>query len=213
MTTDPTKTEKRQNDLLAKRLAFGLLMLCALGFAACSADVGEEAELGEGTAEAALEAEIEALLREHPDATRYDERSISWDDGKVVLVLPDPRTSEGSPRDVGTGPESVANASEALTAGQAHGCPSGWYCVYEHANWDASGRRLQFSDCTRNDLSNYGFRDKTSSWVNNGQRKLAVWNAGNALRSDAILWRMEAQSISSWVGSAANDKADFFSCQ
>lgn len=217
MTTHPIKNAKHRTGLLPSRLASAALMLCALGFAACAAEVGEYGEFDEA-GQAAIEAEIQALLREYPDATRWDERSIAWDDGAVVLTLTVPRADRDSARDASDGPESVSSSSEALSS--AHGCPSGMYCVYEHSNWNEGrspnappARMLKFSDCTRNDLATYGFRDQTSSWVNNGSRKIAVWNAGNCCRSDAILWTMEPQSLSAWVGDSANDKADFFSCR
>jgi hypothetical protein len=70
---------------------------------------------------------------------------------------------------------------------------------------------LQFSDCSRNDLSDYGFRDQTTSWVNNGSHRVQVKNDLTA-RPDPVLWTMSAGSSSSNVGSANNDKADYFEC-
>lgn len=71
--------------------------------------------------------------------------------------------------------------------------------------------RLQFSDCSRNDLSDFGFRDKTSSWVNNGSHRVQVKNDLTA-RPDPVLWTMAPQSSSSYVGDDDNDKADYFQC-
>src|SRR5688572_30368013 len=37
-------------------------------------------------------------------------------------------------------------------------CPSGWFCLWEHANY--SGRRLQFRGSGCQNLGAYGFNDK-----------------------------------------------------
>lgn len=154
------------------------------------------------------DAQMQELLKEFPEATQIDDHSISWDDGKVVLVLPENDAGELSVEDHGSEPGPVVGLSAALV--DAHGCPSGWYCVYQDINW--GGRRLQFSDCTRNDLSNFGFRDQTSSWVNNGSLTVQVKN-DLTLQPDPVLWTMPPQSLSSFVGAANNDKADYFQCQ
>jgi hypothetical protein len=44
-------------------------------------------------------------------------------------------------------------------------CGYGWACVWEHANGE--GRRLQFKDPGTKNLSDYNFRDQTSSIFNN----------------------------------------------
>jgi hypothetical protein len=157
------------------------------------------------------EAEIQRLLEEFPEATQVDDHSISWDGGNVVLVLGD--TGEPSMEDHSAKPSSGGGSSNLVNA---HGCPSGWYCVYTHRDWnettnDPGERRLMFSDCTRNDLSNFGFRDQTSSWVNNGSRTLQVKNDLTA-QPDPVLWTMAPQSLSAYVGDAANDRADYFQC-
>ncbi|RKN38700.1 hypothetical protein D7223_30490 [Micromonospora endolithica] len=46
-----------------------------------------------------------------------------------------------------------------------YGCDNDWLCIFEHANF--AGRKLQFSDEYWHDLDEWGFKDKTSSWVNN----------------------------------------------
>lgn len=173
---------------------------------ATSADSSELARASE--ADLSLDAQIASLLLQHPDAVQVDERSIGWDDGKVVLVLPEDGVS------ITSAPASGAAANEEsispMVYAPVHGCPDGWYCVYEAANF--GGRRLQFSDCTRNDLGDYGFRDRTSSWVNNGSRTIQVMDdLNNAI--DKVLWTMAPRSSSSYVGDGANDRADYFRCR
>jgi|GEM_PF-2489100 len=44
-------------------------------------------------------------------------------------------------------------------------CPNGWVCIWEHAYYE--GQMLQFQDRGYwQNLSAYGFNDKTSSWRN-----------------------------------------------
>lgn len=50
-------------------------------------------------------------------------------------------------------------------AARAPACASGWVCLYQYANGE--GRRLIFSDEYWDNLGNYGFDNKTSSWRNN----------------------------------------------
>jgi hypothetical protein len=48
--------------------------------------------------------------------------------------------------------------------------------------------------------------------VNNGSLTVQVKNDVSFL-PDPVLWTMPPQSLSSFVGAAANDKADYFQCQ
>jgi hypothetical protein len=162
-----------------------LFAFCAAGIIGCAADTspGTPSCTGDNT-------QVQDLLEGFPEATQVDDHSISWDDGNVVLVLPGDDAGE-------------------LSAAAVHGCPSGWYCVYQDRNW--RGRRLQFKNCSRNDLSNYGFRDQTSSWVNNGPHRVQVKN-DLIFRPDPVLWTMPPHTSSAYVGNANNDKADYFQC-
>ena len=179
-----------------------LFAFCVVGVVGCVADTGPSTPQLTGD-----NAQIQELLDEFPEATQIDDHSISWDDGRVVLVLPEDDAGELSAEDQEPGP--VVGLSPALSAAPVHGCPSGWYCVYQHANW--RGRRLQFSNCSRNDLRNYGFRNPTSSWVNNGPHRVQVKN-DRPLLPDQVLWTMPPHSSSAYVGNANNDKADYFQC-
>ena len=166
-----------------KTAASMLISLSVVGVVGCVADTTPDT--------AQRSSQMQALLEEFPEATQIDDHSIGWDDGRVVLALPENSAGERSAEEHGVDPAPVVSLSPALV--DAHGCPSGWYCVYQDINW--GGRRLQFSDCTRNDLGNFGFRDQTSSWVNNGSHTLAVRN-DIPLLPDQTLWTMPAQSTS-----------------
>src|SRR5262249_3953086 len=101
---------------------------------------------------AANQAQIDQILRDYPGGEQISDNEIAWDEGSVVLAL---RTLH---------PQVCFPWS-----GCVHGCPPGRYCFYEH--WNFGGRRLQFSDCSRGGttqfLSDYGFENRTSSWVVN----------------------------------------------
>jgi hypothetical protein len=90
-------------------------------------------------------------------------------------------------------------------------CSEGWYCFFEHINY--GGRRLSFRDCCYFQyLSNYGFQNKASSWRSNlNNNDVRVWNSGPS--PDVLLWCSDTQSTSSNVGTADNDRADYFYIQ
>lgn len=169
-----------------------LFAFCVVSIVGCVADTSPGTPPRTGD-----DAQIQELLEEFPEATQIDDHSIGWDDGKVVLELPEDDAGEFSAEDHGAQKTCPQN------------CPSGWYCVYQDRDW--CSRRLKFSDCSRNDLVNYGFRDQTSSWVNNGPFRVQVKNDLTA-RPDPVLWTMSPHSSSRYVGNAKNDKADYFQC-
>jgi hypothetical protein len=179
-----------------KTVASTLFAFCTIGMLGCMADSSpsDPAPTGNNT-------EIQALLEEFPDATQIDDHSIGWNDGQVILALPGHDTEDRTAEDRG---------SDLSPAATVHGCPAGWYCVYQNINF--GGRRLQFSDCARNDLSDFGFRDQTSAWVNNGPHTVQVKD-DLTLWPDPVLWTMSPGASSSFVGNANNDKADYFQCK
>ncbi len=84
---------------------------------------------------------------------------------------------------------------------------TGWYCFFEHATF--GGRRLRFQDSGYFQyLSDYGFANKTTSWVNNRNQDVRVWD-----NSIGLLWCSDSHSVSTNVGSARNDRADYFYLQ
>ena len=58
------------------------------------------------------------------------------------------------------------NGVEMELSAVAYGdCPAGWLCLWEHSNY--AGRMLKFRDAGYwQNLTNYGFNDKMSSWRN-----------------------------------------------
>jgi glyoxylate carboligase len=108
------------------------------------------------------------------------------------------------------GNQSAPSASATVGAvplATIHGCPAGWYCLYDDINWNAgtNGRRLQFQSCnvTQN-LTDFGFNDDASSWVNNTSHSVQVFKDING--GGGVLWTSPPNSSSSFVGSA-NDQA------
>ncbi|MFI7545098.1 peptidase inhibitor family I36 protein [Actinoplanes sp. NPDC049599] len=139
-----------------------------------------------------IQAQIDAIIAEH-GGQQTGATQVTWRGGAVVLDLATP-------------------SDRTLVA--VEGCPTNAYCFYEHEkfNNDNDGRRLTFRDCTaaglRQNLYDYGFHDKTTSWVVNKSLRLVDVFTGTNTR----LWQERAHSKSSNVGAADNDKADWFRC-
>jgi hypothetical protein len=116
-------------------------------------------------------------------AVAVDEDTVSFADGTIVLEL---------------GPAAFDD------------CPSGWVCLWEHA--DFGGRMLQFSQCDVNgdgtcdwqNLTAYNFNDQMSSWRN---RKSVDAHWAYATNGGGTRRCMESQSSSNWVGAVDNDEA------
>jgi hypothetical protein len=134
---------------------------------------------------------------------------VAYQGGNVVMVFPD--TSGKVPNNPSARAEFADSAvSPASAALDTHGCPSGWtqkwYCVYQDR--DFGGRMLEFKDCgpsgnpAYNYLSDYGFAYQTSSWVNT-----KTDTSVNVYQGYTYLWSESPNSLSSWVGSANNDRA------
>ena len=155
--------------------------------------------------------EIAEILQAHPDGLQIAENKVAFDNGKVVLTLPDENGESTAAGDQSPGPTLLSFSSS------VHGCPNGWYCFYENDKF--RGRRLQFRDCssggTTQSLANYGFDNQTTSWlVNRSVGSIEVYHVTVAKNGSGVteLWREEAYSSSSNVGTANNDKADSFTC-
>jgi Peptidase inhibitor family I36 len=127
-----------------------------------------------------LQDQIDAQLRLAPGGKQIGQNQIAWRDGAVVMTFPESPVTVLAPR-----------------------CPDGWTCFFEHRDW--GGRMLQFRDCGLWQwFSDYGFRNQTSSWHN----RLNQWVYVDDDDAGVRLWNEFPQARSSWVGSAANDKAD-----
>jgi hypothetical protein len=103
-------------------------------------------------------------------------------------------------------PAARVSAPAAVPQATIHGCPSGWFCFYKDAGF--GGRRVQFSSCGLQNLTDFGFNDQASSWVNNTGSSVDVFKDVNG--GGGRLWHEPAHSESSFVGSGANDKASSF---
>jgi hypothetical protein len=144
-----------------------------------------------------VQAQINQLLTAHPGGVQISTTQVAWQHGSVILNL----TPQAQTTTAGTvAPDTTK-----------HGCPASWYCFYQDKNF--GGRLLQFHDCstpgTIQLFSNYGFTNETSSWdVNRNLASVTVNNNAPAER----LWIEGSDSSSSYVGGAANDRADWFDC-
>lgn len=129
-----------------------------------------------------LQNQIDTQLRMHPGGTQISSNEIAWQNGNVVMT-------------VGT-----------LAFGA---CDSGWYCLYEHPNFNNAlvhrgGRKLRFQQCGFwQFLSDYGFDNRASSWDNRMSKTVQVDDDDRAVR----LWNSAPRSRSADVGTA-NDRAD-----
>ncbi len=83
-------------------------------------------------------------------------------------------------------------------------CPSNWVCLWQDSQY--SGRMLQFQQCCQwQNLADYGFANKMSSWANKRDFD-ARWafgpNGGGTVRC------MDSHSSVSYVGNPDNDQAE-----
>lgn len=152
-----------------------------------------------GPAARDVQAEVDAIVARSPGARQISENEVTWNDGEVVLTIPSPSRPE----------------VEAM--GSVHGCPSGYFCFYEHEKF--GGRKLQFRDCSRGGvtqyLTTYGFENMTTSWVvNRSVNFINVndWDPSPGYPTGRNLWNASSNSVSTNVGAANNDKADWFIC-
>ncbi len=135
-----------------------------------------------------VQAEIDAVIAQH-GGKQISATEVSWNGGAVVLSVVMPH---------------------GVSAAAVEGCADGAYCFYQHQNF--GGRKLTFRDCTvaglRQNLYDYGFDNMTTSWVANKSLRLVDVFHGTNTR----LWQERAHAKSSNVGTADNDKADWFRC-
>lgn len=169
-----------------------------------------------------LQNQIDSFLLEYPDGVQISDNSVALDGGNAVLTFPD--TGEAAaPEGLG---DNVISAEEAegegvdpdiLTTpagtGYRHGCPystitdADWYCFYADADW--LGKRYQFKDTSSDFASNWGFDNKTTSWVNNNANfKIYAYDGG--CESSRLWTEPNGVSLSSNVGSTFNDRMSFW---
>jgi hypothetical protein len=87
-----------------------------------------------------------------------------------------------------------------------HGCPTGFFCFYQNAGF--GGRRVQFQSCGLQNMTNFGFNDEASSWVNNTSSSVDVYRDTGGL--GGRLWHEDPGAQVSYVGDANNDQASSF---
>lgn len=153
---------------------------------------------------AALQGEVDAVLRARPGGTQISQDEVSWQGGQVVLALPAPgRHRVAAP--------TVTPGMLTPGGGSSDSCPwsftARYTCFYADAGFN--GRRLQFADtyCSGPvNFGDWGFANTISSWVNNTAHIVKVYDGPNA--TAAMLWKENGVSNSAYVGDAANDRAD-----
>lgn len=187
-------------------------------------------ELGIDHADALqLQEDIDAVLAKTPDAKQISQFEISWDGGKVLEAFPAPGQRQAPPMSNAAIRASAPNARAARkqikakkriqTRGTSNSCPwvaggTKYYCFYEDA--DFNGRRLQWSyqycysynNSKYINFADYSFSNKASSWVNNSNHTISVFDGKNA--GGDLLWKESRVSHSSYVGKPSNDKASSF---
>ncbi len=157
----------KSNNRLPRRTFTGVVfaLVAGLTVSVCPAAVGETAAstvLSSAQARQ-LDARVQAELGRVPGGKRVGLNEIAWNGGNVVMTL------------------GVAGGD---VGAQAYGpCDSGWYCVYEAWHWNDYNRdmrKLRFRDCSssgvHNDLSDWGFENRTSSWDNRSRAGVEVYD-------------------------------------
>jgi len=120
----------------------------------------------------------------------------------VLLVLPAGGYAAENP--------SINQAAPNVTAepqATIHGCRAGWFCLYQNVNFNIGdpGRRPQFRTCNRTqNLTDFGFNDQASSWVNNTSHSVRVFRD---VGGHGVLWTAAPHSRVSDVGRGDNDEA------
>lgn len=161
----------------------------------------------------AVQSQIDRVLSESAGGTQTGAREVSFEGGDLVLEMQDPEP-KGEDASNPLKAESDDPTEEKVDASTLYyqRCPIGWYCFYEHINYNRStgGWMLRYRGCNRSGLTGVfpaWFRNKTSSWVNySGVRYVAVKD-GNT-----VIWTEPGYRASPWVGQRNNDRADKFTC-
>lgn len=110
-------------------------------------------------------------------AVQVDADTIAFDEGAVLLNL---------------GPTALGD------------CPSNWVCLWQDSQY--SGQMVQFQQCCQwQNLADYGFANRMSSWANNRDfdaRWAFLPNGGGTVRC------MDSHSSVSYVTDPYNDEAE-----
>jgi hypothetical protein len=175
-----------------------------------------------------LQREIDQQIAAY-GGTQISPYEVAYNGGDPIMVFANPATGE-FPTTPGARAEAhrptprnapgVSTQLVAATTSYRYGCPynatSGWTCFYQNIDFNHyscpggsgcgdGGRLLQFQSCGTQSLATYGFSRQTTSWVNNTNAYVAVYDS-----SENSLWDESPGSANAYVGSADNDKADNF---
>jgi hypothetical protein len=181
-----------------------------------------------------LQADIDAQIAAHGGA-QISPYEVAYNGGDPIMVFANPVTGEfptsSADRAEARQPASPGRPGAAsglapspalapLATSYRFGCPytstTGWTCFYQDIDYNHDscgsggscgdgGRLLEFASCGTQSLATYGFSAQTSSWVNNTDAYVTVYDV-----NDSLLWSESPGYASSYVGSADNDKADSF---
>lgn len=102
-----------------------LTLIAGVGALALTLIAPLSANAATTTANDTLQAQIDAVLTEHPGGTQTAPNEITWDDGAVVLTL-----------------EVPGGAFSPLAVGS---CATDYYCAY--SNYNLSGSKVSFYEC------------------------------------------------------------------
>jgi hypothetical protein len=161
-----------------------------------------------------LQRRIDAQLQLAPHGRQISANEVAWNGGKVIMSFPldgqrvAPNSSPAALKLMAAAtPQSAARKPVKIRPQDIEGCPTvtfgaDWFCLYADINW--GGRRLQWSTSCIDYLSNYGFENEASSWVNGGALYINVNDPSQRI------WLENPHTKSSWVGSANNDRATWF---
>ncbi|MER5418729.1 peptidase inhibitor family I36 protein [Streptosporangium roseum] len=106
----------------------------------------------QATSPAQLQEQVDLQLRLYPGGKQINDHEVAYDGGKFVITFAQP------------GRQLLASPD----------CPSGWFCFYDYANYGYPRGKL--SDCGWQDLSAYGWHDRTSSVHNRTSSTVAYDN-------------------------------------
>ena len=160
--------------------------------------------------QASVQAQIDSFLTKHKDAAQTGPDEVSWNDGAVVMTWPDPSTGKVRPAQAANNGKTDAGGE--IGTMDVNGCPEGYtvrdaYCFYEHSNF--AGRMLKFYDCGGQQyMGQYGFNDKTSSWVNTINNTVIARDFDGTRH--VAMWYEQPRTKSSYVGNTYNDRLDAF---
>jgi hypothetical protein len=118
----------------------------------------------------------------------------------LALVLTISGHISSTSREAGTRFPEVRVALEPVAASD---CPSGWVCLWQHADFE--GAMVMLHDCCAwENLADVGFNNMMSSWRN---RKAVDAKVAELANGDGARLCLRSSSSDSWVGSAWNDSA------